>query len=84
MAAGSHDPGAFVRHACESAMCSITSMQHATGAIHLVASPVRLSKTPPEYRLAPPTLGEHTSEILRDTLELCESEIADLREKGVI
>jgi crotonobetainyl-CoA:carnitine CoA-transferase CaiB-like acyl-CoA transferase len=60
------------------------SMQHATGPIHLVASPVRLSKTPPEYRFAPPTLGEHTSEILRDTLELGEREIADLRENGVI
>jgi crotonobetainyl-CoA:carnitine CoA-transferase CaiB-like acyl-CoA transferase len=60
------------------------SMQHASGPIDLVASPVRLSKTPPEYRFAPPTLGEHTDEILRETLGLSGQEIAHLRETGVI
>ena len=60
------------------------SMQRATGAVDLVASPLRLAKTPPEYRFAPPLLGEHTDEILRETLGLAEPEIAELRAKRVI
>ncbi len=60
------------------------SMQHASGSVDLVASPLRLSRTPPEYRFAPPLLGQHTEEILRESLGLSETEIAELREKGVI
>ncbi len=33
------------------------------GEIPLVANPIRLSETPIEYRLAPPMLGQHTSEV---------------------
>ncbi|WP_409949793.1 hypothetical protein [Lautropia mirabilis] len=36
------------------------------GEVPLVASPIRLSKTPVEYRRAPPLVGEHTDEILAD------------------
>ena len=36
------------------------------GEVPLVASPIRLSKTPVEYRCAPPLVGEHTDEILAD------------------
>lgn len=31
-----------------------------------VASPLRLSATPPRYRTAPPALGEHTAEVLAE------------------
>tara|TARA_R100000900_G_scaffold127863_1_gene102976 strand:+ start:146940 stop:148190 length:1251 start_codon:yes stop_codon:yes gene_type:complete len=31
-----------------------------------VASPLRLSATPPRYRAAPPSLGEHTAEVLAE------------------
>lgn len=31
-----------------------------------VASPLRLSATPPRYRAAPPALGEHTAEVLAE------------------
>lgn len=48
-----------------------------------VANPVRFSDTPVDYRLAPPTLGQHTSAILRDTLGYSESEIDELRQSGV-
>ncbi len=60
------------------------SMKHASGHIGLVASPLRLSKTPPEYRMAPPLLGEHTAEILQRELGLADGQIEDLRGKGVI
>ncbi len=36
------------------------------GEVQLVASPIRLPKTPVEYRRAPPLVGEHTDEILAD------------------
>jgi crotonobetainyl-CoA:carnitine CoA-transferase CaiB-like acyl-CoA transferase len=60
------------------------SMAHATGAMDLVASPLRLSKTPPEYRSAPPLLGQHTSEILTGLLAIQPSEIEALRRAKVV
>jgi crotonobetainyl-CoA:carnitine CoA-transferase CaiB-like acyl-CoA transferase len=59
------------------------SMAHGTGPLDLVASPLRLEKTPPEYRIAPPRLGQHTREVLGE-LGLTESEIADLAKSGAI
>ncbi|HEY0879248.1 MAG TPA: CaiB/BaiF CoA-transferase family protein, partial [Zeimonas sp.] len=38
------------------------------GEIPLVASPMRMSATPPSYRRAPPRVGEHTGEVLREVL----------------
>ena len=54
------------------------------GNMKLVASPMKLSKTPTEVRMAPPTLGQHTSEILRERLHLDDETIAQLHQKGVI
>ena len=50
----------------------------------LIASPIKLSETPVEYRRAPPTLGEHTEEVLRELLGLGESEVRALRERGIV
>ncbi len=36
------------------------------GAVHGVRNPLRLSATPVEYALAPPALGAHTEEVLRE------------------
>ena len=61
------------------------AMHHSmAGIINLVASPLRLAKTPPEYRLAPPLLGEHTNEILTDVLGHTEAQIEELRRRGLI
>jgi crotonobetainyl-CoA:carnitine CoA-transferase CaiB-like acyl-CoA transferase len=35
-----------------------------TDALKLVASPIKMSVTPPTVRRAPPLLGEHTQEVL--------------------
>ncbi|WP_114638540.1 CaiB/BaiF CoA transferase family protein [Polynucleobacter necessarius] len=58
---------------------------HATaGKMKLVASPMRLSKTPTEVRMAPPTLGQHTDEILREQLHLDAKAIEQLHQKGIV
>lgn len=54
------------------------------GSMKLVASPMRLSETPVEVRLAPPTLGQHTREILQERLKLDSQAIVALQQKGVI
>jgi crotonobetainyl-CoA:carnitine CoA-transferase CaiB-like acyl-CoA transferase len=44
---------------------------HATaGSVPQVANPVKFSATPVEYRRAPPVLGEHTAEVLKEVLSL--------------
>jgi len=63
----------------------VREMAHGSGAtVKVIANPVRLSETPPEYRTPPPMLGEHTDEVLRGRLGMSEAELAALREKGVI
>jgi len=52
--------------------------------VHLIASPIRMSKTQTDYRYGPPTLGQHTDEILRELLDLNADTITGLRERGVI
>ncbi|GAA4422627.1 CaiB/BaiF CoA-transferase family protein [Acidovorax lacteus] len=48
-----------------------------------VASPLRLSATPPVLRNAPPALGQHTDEVLAE-LGLDAAAIASLRQRGVV
>ena len=44
-------------------------MPHAmAGKVPLVANPIRMSASPVTYRRAPPTLGEHTGEVLLEWL----------------
>jgi len=51
--------------------------------VNTVASPLRLSATPPVLRRAPPSLGEHTDEVLGE-LGLKPADIAALRARGVV
>jgi crotonobetainyl-CoA:carnitine CoA-transferase CaiB-like acyl-CoA transferase len=50
----------------------------------VIANPVRLSETPPDYRIPPPLLGEHTNAVLGERLGLSAAALAELRAKGVI
>ena len=54
------------------------------GKLPTVASPMRFSATQVEYRGAPPTLGQHTDEVLRDLLGKSEAQLAELRAAKVI
>lgn len=54
------------------------------GSVPQVASPIRLSETPVEYRHAPPLLGEHTEVVLADVLGLDAGSLQRLRDAGVL
>ena len=55
-----------------------------SGKVPLIGNPLKLSATPPQYRRPPPTLGQHTEEVLSEILELNSQEIKELRDKGAI
>jgi crotonobetainyl-CoA:carnitine CoA-transferase CaiB-like acyl-CoA transferase len=54
------------------------------GDVKLVRSPMRLSATPATSGKAPPLLGQHTDEVLREVLGKSGEEIAVLRENRVV
>ena len=54
------------------------------GKVTLVRSPMKMSSTPPTSDKAPPLLGQHTDEVLRDVLGRSGDEIAALRARGVV
>ncbi|TQV92242.1 CAIB/BAIF family enzyme [Cordyceps javanica] len=54
------------------------------GPIKLVNSPVKFSETQPGVRTPPPTLGQHTNELLSEHLGMSDADITSLKEKGVI
>jgi crotonobetainyl-CoA:carnitine CoA-transferase CaiB-like acyl-CoA transferase len=54
------------------------------GTAPVVASPMRLSATPVEYRIAPPLLGEHNDEIYRGLLGKSAAELARLKSAGIV
>ena len=64
----------------------IVHMPHAATAngVDVIANPVRLSETPPDYRLPPPLLGQHTERVLRAVLGLKKIDVARLRAGGVV
>ncbi len=54
------------------------------GPVAAVASPLRLSAAPPEYRRAPPALGAHTGEVLAEWLGIGPEELQTLRSAGAV
>jgi crotonobetainyl-CoA:carnitine CoA-transferase CaiB-like acyl-CoA transferase len=54
-----------------------------SGSVPLVKSPMNFTETPLEYRSAPPLLGQHSDEILRE-IGVSDGEIATLRAGGVV
>jgi len=54
------------------------------GKVPLVASPMRFSATPLEHKRPPPTLGQHTEEILREVLGMDAGQIEKLRSSRVV
>src|SRR4051812_23128889 len=54
------------------------------GTVPQVASPIKMSETPPQSSTAPPLLGEHTNQVLQQRLGLSSDDIDRLRAAGVI
>lgn len=54
------------------------------GGTRVVSNPIKFSGTPVQYKLAPPLLAEHTTEILTELLKLEPSRIEELAAAGVI
>jgi crotonobetainyl-CoA:carnitine CoA-transferase CaiB-like acyl-CoA transferase len=54
------------------------------GKLKLVGIPVKYSEATPRIRRPPPLLGEHTEEILRETLGFSDAEIGRLRDQQIV
>jgi formyl-CoA transferase/CoA:oxalate CoA-transferase len=62
----------------------LVDMQHPlAGKIKLMGNPARFTKTPSQYRLPPPGLGEHTESVLRE-VEYTDEQIRQFRNSKVI
>ncbi|KAK5017786.1 hypothetical protein LTR60_001784 [Cryomyces antarcticus] len=63
----------------------VKEVEHPTcGPIKLVNTPVKYSFSTPSIRTPPPTLGQHTDEILTDVLGMSDSDVKSLRSEGVV
>jgi formyl-CoA transferase len=45
---------------------------------------MKMSATPPRYDAPPPTLGQHTAEVLGELLGMSEAEVGALRGRGLV
>lgn len=52
--------------------------------VSVVASPIRLSDTPVEYRSAPPDLGSSTAAVLKALLNIDEAQVERLAQEGIV
>lgn len=63
----------------------VTEVEHPEcGPIKLVNTPIKYSEATPGVRAPPPTLGQHTDEILGSILDYKDAEIANLKAEGVV
>lgn len=62
----------------------VTEVEHPTcGPMKLVNTPVKYSYSKPSIRSAPPTLGQHTTEVLAE-IGMSDADIESLRSEGVV
>lgn len=63
----------------------VATVDHAAlGPQRVVGTPIKFTETPSAIRTAPPTLGQHTEQVLAGDLDIPPQEIAALRTEGVI
>jgi crotonobetainyl-CoA:carnitine CoA-transferase CaiB-like acyl-CoA transferase len=54
------------------------------GLVKMLGLPIKFDGTPASIRRHPPTLGEHTAEVLEQIARLTPAEIDDLRSRRVV
>ncbi|SAL63151.1 lipid metabolism-like protein [Caballeronia arvi] len=60
-------------------------MPHSEGGnVSMVANPIKMSASPVQYRNAPPTLGQHTYDVLQGWLGMSADDVDALREAKVV
>ena len=80
-----NDVQTTLNHEHTKARNMVVEVDHAScGPIKMVNTPVKYSESRPGIRTAPPTLGQHTDEVLGEYLSLDEAEIKTLKEQGVV
>ena len=63
----------------------VTEIEHpACGPIKLINTPVKYSHSTPGIRTPPPTLGQHTDEILQEIVGMTQEDIQRMRRDGVV
>lgn len=63
----------------------VKEIDHPTcGPMKLINTPVKYSYSTPGIRTPPPTLGQHTDEVLMDVLNFSKEEIKSLRVEGIV
>jgi crotonobetainyl-CoA:carnitine CoA-transferase CaiB-like acyl-CoA transferase len=55
-----------------------------SGHVDLIGNPIKMSESPVDYKLPPPTCGQHTDQVLKELMFLDDKEIGELRAKGVV
>ncbi|PGH06558.1 hypothetical protein AJ79_06497 [Helicocarpus griseus UAMH5409] len=74
-----------LNHSHVQARGMVTEIDHPTcGPMKLVNTPIKYSDATPGVRTPPPTLGQHSDEVLRDLVNLGESDISQLKKDGVV
>ena len=80
-----NDVQATLAHEHVRARGMVKEVPHPTcGTLRMLDTPVKYSVSKPGIRMAPPVLGQHTDEVLREVVGLAEGEIRGLREDGVV
>ncbi len=80
-----HDVGEALTHEQAVARGAIVELDHAVaGAVNAGGSPRRRREAPASYERAPPIVGQHTAEVLREVLAMDEAAIRALLDAGAI
>ncbi|KAK4493747.1 hypothetical protein PRZ48_014932 [Zasmidium cellare] len=80
-----NDVKTTLEHDHSKARGMVTEVDHPScGPMKLVSPPVKFSESKPSIRSAPPTLGQHTDDVLSSLLGMSNGEIEALKKDGVI